>query len=58
MVMGLSGLALVWGKLANLGWLPGVAGPLAVVFAVIDGLAFVLLLALYAKKWARNHQRV
>ncbi|MFN4900335.1 MAG: SLAC1 anion channel family protein [Betaproteobacteria bacterium] len=58
MVMGLSGLALVWGKLANLGWLPGVAGPLAVVFAAIDGLAFVLLLALYAKKWARNHQRV
>jgi len=58
MVMGLSGLALVWGKLANLGWMPGLAEPLAMAFAVIDGLVFVLLLILYIKKWAGNHQRV
>lgn len=58
MVMGLSGLALVWGKVANLGWLPGIADRVAVVLALLDGLTFVVLLALYFKKWARNHQRV
>lgn len=58
MVMGLSGLALVWGKAANLGWLPGIADRVAPALALLDGLTFVVLLVLYFKKWARNHQRV
>lgn len=58
MVMGLSGLALVWGRMANLGWLPGVAEPVAAGLAVLVGVVFVVLLALYAKKWAANHQLV
>lgn len=58
MVMGLSGLALVWGKAANLGWLPGVADRLAAALALLDGFVFLVLLVLYAKKWARNHRWV
>ncbi len=58
MVMGLSGLALVWGRMANLGWLPGVAEPVAAGLAALVGLVFVVLLALYVKKWAGNHQLV
>jgi tellurite resistance protein TehA-like permease len=47
MVMGLSGLSLVWGKLANMGWLAGVAQPVALALALIAGLTFAVLLALY-----------
>jgi tellurite resistance protein len=58
MVMGLSGLALVWGRMANLGWLSGVAGPVAVAVSMLAGLTFLVLFSLYIKKWARNHQQV
>ncbi len=58
MTMGLSGLALVWGRVANLGWLPGVAERIALGQAVFLGLVFITLLALYFKKWASNHQQV
>ena len=58
MVMGLSGLALVWGRVANLGWLPGLAGGVALGLSLLVGLTFAVLLALYIRKWARNHQQV
>jgi len=58
MVMGLSGLTLIWGRVAVLEWLPGVAEPLAFGLAVLTAMAFVVLLALYVKKWAGNHQHV
>jgi tellurite resistance protein len=58
MVMGLSGLALVWGRVANLGWLPGLAGGVALGLSLLGGLTFAVLLALYIRKWARNHQQV
>jgi tellurite resistance protein len=58
MVMGLSGLALVWGRMANLGWLEGVAGPVAVAISALAGITFLVLFSLYIKKWARNHQHV
>ena len=35
MVMGLSGLALVWGRVANLGWLPGLAGGVALGLSLL-----------------------
>jgi tellurite resistance protein TehA-like permease len=58
MVMGLSGLALVWGRVANLGWLPGLAGGVALGLSLLVGLTFAVLLVLYIRKWARNHQQV
>jgi tellurite resistance protein len=58
MVMGLSGLSLVWGKAANLGWLPGIAGPVAIGLGVLTLATFIVLVTLYAKKWARNHHQV
>ena len=58
MVMGLSGLALVWGRMAALNWLPGIAGPVAMLLAALDALVFAALLVLYVRKWARNHQHV
>ena len=57
-VMGLSGLTLIWGRVAVLEWLPGVAEPIALGLAALTGLVFVVLLALYIKKWAGNHQHV
>ena len=50
MVMGLSGLALVWGRVANLGWLPGLAGGVALGLSLLVGLTFAVLLALYIRK--------
>lgn len=58
MVMGVSGLALVWGRMANLGWLEGVAAPVALGLGVLALITFGVLAALYARKWARNHQQV
>ncbi|WVN41231.1 SLAC1 anion channel family protein [beta proteobacterium MWH-UniP1] len=58
MVMGLSGLTLIWGRVAVLEWLPGVAEPVALALAVLTALVFIVLLALYIKKWAANHQHV
>jgi tellurite resistance protein len=58
MVMGISSLALVWGRMANMGWLPGVAAPVALGLGALALLVFVLLFLLYAQKWARNHQKV
>ncbi len=50
-VMGLSGLALIWAKVAQLGWLPGLAGPLASGLGIFSGLVFLLLLVFYLRKW-------
>jgi tellurite resistance protein len=43
---------------AVLEWLPGIAETVSLALAVLTGLVFVLLLALYLKKWAGNHQHV
>ena len=58
MVMGLSGLALVWGRVANMGWLPGWAPLLAKVFGLLACAVFVLLLLLYLKKMVSRGQDV
>jgi tellurite resistance protein len=58
MTMGLSGLTLVWGRVANLGWLPGIAERVALGLAIFLALVFTTLMVLYVKKWARNHQQV
>ncbi len=58
MVMGLSGLALVWGRVANMGWMEGVAHSVAAGLAGLVGLTFLVLFALYARKWSRNHRQV
>jgi len=50
-VMGLSGLALVWAKVAQLGWLPGIASPLAFGLGVFSGGVFLVLLLFYLRKW-------
>jgi len=58
MVMGLSGLTLVWGRMANLGWMPGLAGPVAVAIGSLAIFTFLVLLVFYMKKWASDHQKV
>jgi tellurite resistance protein len=58
MVMGLSGLTLIWSRVSVLEWLPGVAEPIAMGLAVLTAAVFAALLVLYAKKWAGNHQHV
>ena len=58
MVMGLSGLALVWGRVANMGWLPGWAPLLAKAFGLLACAVFLLLLVLYLKKMVSRGQDV
>ncbi len=58
MVMGLSGLALVWGRVAHLGWLPGVASAVAVGLSMLVAVVFTGLLVLYIRKWIRHRQHV
>ncbi len=58
MVMGLSGLTLVWGRIAALGWLPGLAELLALGFALLDALVFLILIFLYGRKWMRHPTQV
>ncbi len=50
-VMGLSGLTLVWAKVAQLGWLPGIASPLAFGLGLFSGMLFLVLLLFYLRKW-------
>ena len=50
-VMGLSGLSLVWAKVAQLGWLPGIASPLAFGLGLFSGMVFLVLLLFYLRKW-------
>jgi len=50
-VMGLSGLALVWAKVAQIGWLAGIAGQVAFGLGLFSGLLFLVLLVFYLRKW-------
>jgi tellurite resistance protein len=50
-VMGLSGLSLVWAKVAQLGWLAGLASPLAFGLGLFSGMVFLVLLLFYLRKW-------
>ncbi len=58
MVMGLSGLTLLWGRAANLGWTPSISYPLAAFFAGLVTLVFVSFLALYIRKWIGSRKQV
>ncbi len=51
MVMGLCGLALVWARVAQLGWIPDLAPGLARAAALLAAFVFTLLLLLYLRKW-------
>jgi tellurite resistance protein len=58
MVMGLSGLTLLWARVANLGWAAAFAYPLAAFFAGLVSVVFVLFLALYIRKWVASREQV
>lgn len=54
MVMGLSGLTLVWAKVAQFGWLEPFAAQAAFGLGVFSGGVFLVLLAFYLGKWLRQ----
>lgn len=54
MVMGLSGLSLVWAKMAALGWLPGLAQWVAAGSGIAAFITFIKLALLYGRKWLVN----
>jgi tellurite resistance protein len=58
MVMGLSGLSLVWARTASLGWLPGWAPLISGLTGLLAFAVFVVLAVLYAGKWSRNPKAV
>jgi tellurite resistance protein len=58
MVMGLSGLTLLWARAANLGWAPFVSYPLAALFAGLVSVVFVSFLALYIRKWIGSNKQI
>lgn len=51
MVMGLSGLSLVWARVNQLGWLPGLSGGVAAVAGLAALMTFIQLALLYGRKW-------
>lgn len=58
MVMGLSGLALVWGRVSAMGWLPSLAPIVANGLALLAGLVFFLLLMRYLTRCVTDAQQV
>ena len=54
MVMGLSGLTLVWAKVAQLGWLEAFAAQAAFGLGLFSGLVFLVLLVFYLRKCLRQ----
>lgn len=58
MVMGLSGLALVWGRVSVMGWLPNVAPAVASGLGLLAGVVFLLLLVRYLSRWVTDAEQI
>ena len=54
MVMGLTGLALVWGRMSRLGWMPEFSGHVALGVSLLAFLVFLVLFVFYLRKWLRD----
>ena len=58
MVMGLTGLALVWGRMSRLGWMPEFSGHIALGVSLLAFFVFLVLFAFYLRKWLRDPSAV
>ena len=58
MVMGLTGLALVWGRMSRLGWMPEFSGYIALGVSLLAFFVFLVLFVFYLRKWLRNPSAV
>lgn len=58
MVMGLSGLSLVWARTAALGWWPNWASTISAATGLLAFGVFVFLAVLYISKWSRQPKAV
>ena len=54
MVMGLAGLALVWGRMSRLGWTPEFSGHVALGVSLLAFFVFLVLFVSYLRKWLRD----
>jgi tellurite resistance protein len=54
MVMGLTGLALVWGRMSRLGWMPEFSGHVALGVSLLAFFVFLILFVFYLRKWLRD----
>ena len=54
MVMGLAGLALVWGRMSRLGWTPEFSGHIALGVSLLAFFVFLVLFVSYLRKWLRD----
>lgn len=54
MVMGLTGLALVWGRMSRLGWMPEFSGHVALGVSLLAFFVFLVLFVFYLRKWLRD----
>ena len=53
-VMGLAGLALVWGRMSRLGWTPEFSGHVALGVSLLAFFVFLVLFVSYLRKWLRD----
>lgn len=53
-VMGLTGLALVWGRMSRLGWMPEFSGHVASGVSLLAFFVFLILFVFYLRKWLRD----